>query len=1004
MSETSNSHSQWLPKVASFLIPALAPLVDIDFFSANPLWLIAILPAWGVTYVMTQVLSVLWQRYQASIVDWCDLSLRTWFRKTEKTYLERITYRCRDFDVKGLSTQGPHTLELQRVYVDLHIVAKPMHNASANPIGSDSGDSPSSIIESTGLWDVFKGSDRIAILGAPGSGKTTLLKYGALTLAGPRSSRIMMRAPKRIPIFLTYREVADKIAKSDSTIAEVSAQCAHKAAPIDVDWLRKMLLERRCVIMLDGLDEVGDLSTRRRVAEWTEEQISTFPGNLWALTSRPFGYQEAPLSGFTILSVEPLRRHQISRFLHQWYLATEIKASQVDDEGVRLKADEGARNLLSRIDRSSDIAKLSVNPLLLTLIANVHRFRSSLPGRRVELYNEIFEVFLGRRQEARGVQMDLTPAQRKLVLQSLAWHLMQARKREIMSQEAAEWIRPQLEKVCPSSDPVEFLKSVERGSGLLLEIEAGNWSFAHKTFQEYLAAVYVHERNLASTLPGFVDDEWWHETIRLYVAQGDASMVVNACLLSDPPSLPSVVLAVRCAEEARELSLDVRQRLQVIVERELESTDVRRRQFAAECRMELRVRSMPQVDESLYLDDQPITNAEYQLFVDSTSQAGTCRLPDQWMEQDFPKGQASFSVVGVRGIDALCFCEWLTTRSFGDWAFRLPTVAEAHKFSTRDIDPYPFWCRGANGRLEIFWPDRGIHGETATAEVLGAMRRQMHDDLERFREMPSGIPERWTNNRHLEDFLGHIDSWCTTGRIAKKSSIMERLKEGVIVASALGLLVIVLLVGLALSPLVLAGWLVVALGRRVRGWLSTAPAPSAQDVPSSERETAQSQPVDADRELLVGPLQVADRFVSSVTSYLSQECRYGQVPIHGRWLSVIAGSQNYPEVVRKAVEDMTGRAWRCEGDREHVVACRRISRQARMVLLCWAAEILVSDILDLVNRLPAKGISSGRRHRDVRRQAAIAAWVEIWAIERRVTGQDPPFERVRVMKERRRVV
>ena len=85
-------------------------------------------------------------------------------------------------------------------------------------------------------------------------------------------------------------------------------------------------------------------------------------------------------------------------------------SAQRDDPGVRMTAQEGGDDLLQRLRKTPALSDLAVNPLLLTMIATVHRYRSSLLGRRVELYAEICEVFLGKRQQARGMELDLTPS------------------------------------------------------------------------------------------------------------------------------------------------------------------------------------------------------------------------------------------------------------------------------------------------------------------------------------------------------------------------------------------------------------------------------------------------------------------------------------------------------------------------------------------------------------------------------------------------------------------
>ena len=120
-----------------------------------------------------------------------------------------------------------------------------------------------------------------------------------------------------------------------------------------------------------------------------------------------------------MLDVRPFDSEQVTSFVQRWYVANEIKAQQRDDPGVRQEPGP-ARATPRSPSRRAGISDLAVNPLLLTMIATVHRYRSSLPGRRVELYAEICEVSLGKRQQSKGIQLDLTPAQKQRVLEPLA--------------------------------------------------------------------------------------------------------------------------------------------------------------------------------------------------------------------------------------------------------------------------------------------------------------------------------------------------------------------------------------------------------------------------------------------------------------------------------------------------------------------------------------------------------------------------------------------------------
>jgi hypothetical protein len=70
------------------------------------------------------------------------------------------------------------------------------------------------------------------------------------------------------------------------------------------------------------------------------------------------------------------------------------------------------------------------------------------------------------------------------------------------------------------------------------------------------------------------------------------------------------------------------------------------------------------------MQDRPVTNAEYKLFVDDTRHAA----PSFWAGGAIPKGMESYPVVFVNRFDALDYAAWRTRREHR--IYRLPTVAE----------------------------------------------------------------------------------------------------------------------------------------------------------------------------------------------------------------------------------------------------------------------------------------------------------------------------------------
>lgn len=608
-------------------------------------------------------------------------------RKHRHNYNQFLSYLHRSFDVKGLTTQGTFTLDLEQVFVDLALAPQPrQQRASSDPMRP----MPATLRQGRhGLWAYITNPQlkqrHLVILGPPGSGKTTLLKYVTLMLAADEKVKREKQVPLNLtPVLLFLRNQAPRIAQDPrfSLLDAVSERLQGVKHDVSPSWVTAEIKKGHALIMLDGLDEVADPVLRQQTVAWVERQMQQFGQNRFLVTSRPFGYYSNPLQNATQLEVRPFTIDQVEQFVHNWYLANEIMSAQRDDPGVRMEAERGGNDLLMRLRQVPVLLEMAVNPLLLTMIATVHRYRSSLPGRRVELYAEISEVFLGKRQQARGMTFDLTPSQKQRVLQVLAYYMMTHNMREIAVDEAALVIEEPLQRVKGPQQEASgvageaFLKEIENSSGLLIEREAAVYSFAHLTFQEYMASVHVLDQKLVNALVKWVDDSWWHETIRLYAAQTDATSIIKACLTQPKPSVPALTLAMECLEEARE----VRPELRTIFQRLSQSVDhpsPQVRQIAAEVFLMLRLRRMLRIDEKKYVDAMPITHAEYQLFLDETRYQSQYHQPDHWKSYRYEVGNGRTPVAGVRPADAQAFCRWLTAReTVGRWQYRLPTAEE----------------------------------------------------------------------------------------------------------------------------------------------------------------------------------------------------------------------------------------------------------------------------------------------------------------------------------------
>jgi NACHT domain-containing protein len=591
-------------------------------------------------------------------------------------YLRQLLSSVRDVELLGMATQGEYALRLRDVYVDVSLAPAALQSTTREPfLGTDVHAGERKSLESF----LRAGGSRVfAVIGGPGSGKTTLLRRTAMALVeGSRRKR-------SLPLVLYLRDHVQEIVQNPGvTLPELLAGVTWLKGMVPPDWFERKLGRGRCVVMLDGLDEVAAEDYRQLISTWMQGQITRFPDNSFVLTSRPHGYNANPLTGADVLQVRRFTSEQISRFVHNWYLAIERRSTDEDTERTSTLAKDHADDLLQRMRRQPALYDLAANPMLLTMIANVHKYRGALPGSRAALYDEMCALLLQRRQEAKNLPVGsgLKAEQRAKVVRELALAMMTRQVRDVALPTANEIIGPALARIPRDVTADAFLDELTK-SGLFIERELGMYAFAHQTLQEYLAAVAIRDLPSADLLPTMVDNPWWRETILLWAANADASAVVEACL--DSGSVESLALAFDCADEAREVDAELLERLDALLYSEPPSgdpadRDVHRKLLAA-VRASRALRHTVTLANGAVICASPVPKSLYQLYAEWDRKVNTVAPRSGARSQGTQRRSAGLDAageaVGVPAVQVEKLVTWVNGLFEDGTVYRLPTRRE----------------------------------------------------------------------------------------------------------------------------------------------------------------------------------------------------------------------------------------------------------------------------------------------------------------------------------------
>lgn len=338
---------------------------------------------------------------------------------------------------------------------------------------------------------------------------------------------------------------------------------------LPVDQLLSASLDQgRALLLLDGLDEVQELSRRHLVVERVESFVAHHrqQGNKFLLTSRIVGYREVRLSvqGMTECTLVDFDEEDIGDFVTKWTSALE-KAAHGDTATAQEQAEEERQELLFAVAHNPGVRQLAANPLLLTILALMKRQGVALPERRAQLYDRYVETLLRHWNLARGLDRrsarDLDVVETQRVLAPLAlWMHETSPGVGLVKREAVRRKLIEIYETRSADDPEraaeQLLADARDHASVLLERGPGEYGFIHLTFQEYLAAVAIAQlggqREIApvvAQLATHVEEDTWREVSELTIGymglvqqRDEAASETLLHLIKQAPGQPGAAL------------------------------------------------------------------------------------------------------------------------------------------------------------------------------------------------------------------------------------------------------------------------------------------------------------------------------------------------------------------------------------------------------------------------------------------------------------------------------
>jgi len=327
--------------------------------------------------------------------------------------------------------------------------------------------------------DKLKEVTRFAIIiGTGGLGKSMMMRHLMLDAIANYDDR------KRFPVYVPLKDY-------NETAPSLFDYVYSKISVIDCD-LRKeqfeeMLTNGACLLLLDGLDEIGAGVVKRFELE-LEALTDKYSDNMYVLSSRPF-QSFVSYERFSLFWLMEFSRRQAMQLIDRLEF-------RPDEPEIKAKFQTALEKTLFKTHQS-----FTQNPLLLTIMLLTFEQYAEVPSKMHIFYREAFEVLAKRHDASKGaykraLRTGLSVDAFADYFAELCFRTYNDEKFEMTAEEFAGYFNALNVRAVVNDTKTtasDFLADL--CSGLcLMYFEGNSYHFTHRSFQEYFCALFFSKQ------------------------------------------------------------------------------------------------------------------------------------------------------------------------------------------------------------------------------------------------------------------------------------------------------------------------------------------------------------------------------------------------------------------------------------------------------------------------------------------------------------------------------